>query len=69
MPSTESMLYIFLDLVTSEYYPVSDMVFERIEELSQEALRLFRKRSKLTDTSFGMQVLKLRERLWLLDKV
>lgn len=63
VPSTDIMLYIFLDLVTSEYYPVSDLVFERIEVLSQEALGLFRKRSKLADSGFGMQILKIRERL------
>jgi Mg2+ and Co2+ transporter CorA len=37
VPSTDIMLYIFMDLVTSEYYPVSDSIFERIEGLSQEA--------------------------------
>jgi Mg2+ and Co2+ transporter CorA len=56
VPSTDIMLYIFLDLVTSEYYPVSDLVFERIEELSQEAIEAFQKKVKadgykLWDTS------------------
>jgi magnesium transporter len=63
VPSTDIMLYIFLDLVTSEYYPVSDLVFEKIEALSQEALGLFRERSKLSERGFGMQILKIRERL------
>jgi magnesium transporter len=63
VPSTDIMLYIFLDLVTSEYYPVSDLVFERIEGLSREALGFFRERSKLADSSFGMQLVKVRERL------
>jgi magnesium transporter len=62
-PSTDIMLYIFLDLVTSEYYPVSDLVFEKIEALSKEALELFRERSKLNDRSFGVQLLEVRERL------
>ena len=62
-PSTDIMLYIFLDLVTSEYYPVSDLVFERIEGLNKEALGLFRERSKLDNRSFGMQILGIRERL------
>ena len=63
VPSTDIMLYIFLDLVTSEYYPVSDLVFEKIEALSQEALGLFRERSRQADTGFGMQILKIREKL------
>jgi magnesium transporter len=62
-PSTDIILYIFLDLVTSEYYPVSDLVFEKIEALSQEALKLFRERSKPMDGNFGMKILKIRERL------
>jgi len=57
------MLYIFLDLVTSEYYPVSDSVFERIEALSQEALGFFREGSRLAGSSFGVQIVKVRERL------
>lgn len=62
-PSTDIMLYIFLDLVTSEYYPVSDSVFERIEELNQEALGFFRQGTRRVDSSFGLQLLKVRERL------
>jgi magnesium transporter len=62
-PSTDIILYIFLDLVTSEYYPVSDSVFERIEGLSQEALGLFRQGTRRVDTEFGMKILKIRERL------
>lgn len=63
VPSTDIILYIFLDLVTSEYYPVSDLVFERIEALSQEAAGLFRERSKLADRGFGMQIVKIRDKL------
>ena len=62
-PSTDIMLYIFLDLVTSEYYPVSDLVFEQIEALSQEALGFFRKRTRNVERGFSMQVLKTREKL------
>jgi len=63
VPSTDIMLYIFLDLVTSEYYPVSDSVFENIEKLSREALGFFREGSRLAGSSFGMQLVKVRERL------
>ena len=63
VPSTDIILYIFLDLVTSEYYPVSDSVFERIEALSQEAIGLFREGTRRADRGFGVQILKVRERL------
>ena len=63
VPSTDIILYIFLDLVTSEYYPVSDLVFERIESLSQEALGFFRERSKLAERGFGREIFKIREKL------
>ena len=63
VPSTDIMLYIFLDLVTSEYYPVSDLVFDRIEALSQKALGLFRERSKRGDSDFRMEIFEIRERL------
>jgi magnesium transporter len=63
IPSTDIILYILLDLVTSEYYPVSDSVFERIEGLSQEALGLFRQGTRRVDAEFGMKILKIRERL------
>jgi magnesium transporter len=68
VPSTDIMLYILMDLVTSEYYPVSDSIFERIEALSQEALGLFRERPKQVDRSFGMQILTIREKLVTLRK-
>jgi magnesium transporter len=63
VPSTDIMLYILLDLVTNEYYPVSDLVFEKIEALNQEALALFRERSKFNNRIFGIETLKVRERL------
>ncbi|MGA3112613.1 MAG: magnesium transporter CorA family protein [Candidatus Bathyarchaeia archaeon] len=63
VPSTDIMLYIFLDLVTSEYYPVSDLIFESIEKLSREALGFFRQRSRLSGSSLGIQIVTVRERL------
>ena len=62
-PSTDIMLYIFLDLVTSEYYPVSDSVFEKIESLTKEAFLLFRERSRQSNSGFGVQLIEVRERL------
>ncbi len=63
VPSTDIMLYIFLDMVTSEYYPISDLVFEKIEVLSREAAGFYRERSKLAESDFGMKIVKIRERL------
>jgi magnesium transporter len=62
-PSTDILLYIFLDLVTSEYYPVSDQVFEKLEAFNQKALTLFRERSRQTYGDFGLQLIEVRERL------
>lgn len=62
VPSTDIMLYIFLDLATDEYYPVSDLVFESIEKLSQEALGFFRAQNR-RDSSLGGRTLKIREKL------
>ena len=63
VPSTDIMLYIFLDMVTSHYYPISDLVFERIEALSREASGFFREGSRLAGSGFSMQMVKIRERL------
>ena len=52
VPSTDIMLYIFLDLVTSEYYPVSDSVFEKINALNLEALGFFRQGVKAEGKQF-----------------
>jgi magnesium transporter len=57
------MLYIFLDLVISEYFTVSDSLFENIEKLSQEALGFFRERSNQANSGFIVKVTKVRERL------
>jgi len=62
-PSTDIMLYIFLDLVISEYFPVSDSLFESIERLSQEALGFFRDRSNRANSDFIVKVTTVRERL------
>lgn len=62
-PSTDIMLYIFLDLVTSEYFPVSDSLFESIEGLSREGLGFFRNRSNQIESGFIVKVSKIRERL------
>jgi magnesium transporter len=63
VPSTDIMLYIFLDMVTSEYYPISDLVFEKINALNLDALEFYRRGSRLEGSGFSMEVVKIRERL------
>jgi len=63
VPSTDIMLYIFLDMATSEYYPVSDAVSEKVNSLNLDALRFFRRDTKPTGRSFAAEIVKVRERL------
>jgi magnesium transporter len=62
-PSTDILLYIFLDLVTSEYYPVSDKMFEKLDELSAEASALFRERPKRGERGIGIKLIKMRDQI------
>jgi len=63
IPSTDIMLYIFLDLIISEYFPVSDSMLESIEGLSREALSFFRTRPNQANSGFIVRTTKVRERL------
>ena len=62
-PSTDIMLYIFLDLAISEYFPVSDSLFESIDGLNREALSFFRARSNRGTSGLIVKMTKVRERL------
>jgi magnesium transporter len=62
-PSTDILLYIFLDLITNEYFLVSDLVHERLQNLSQEAGRLFRERPRQLGTNFGLEIAKSRDQV------
>ena len=61
LPSTDILLYIFLDLITNECFLVSDMVHERLQGLSQEAASLFRQRPKQTNRTLGLELAKSRD--------
>lgn len=41
-PSTDILLYIFLDLILNEFFLVSDLAHEQLQRLSQEAASRFR---------------------------
>lgn len=62
-PSTDILLYIFLDLITNEYFLVSDLVHERLQNLSKEAGRLFRERPRQLGTNFGVEIAKSRDQV------
>ncbi|MGA2385389.1 MAG: magnesium transporter CorA family protein [Candidatus Bathyarchaeia archaeon] len=62
-PSTDILLYIFLDLILNECFLVSDLVHEKLVGLSQEAGSRFRQRPKDSNRSLGLEVAKSREQV------
>ena len=62
-PSTDILLYIFLDLITNEYFLISDSVHERLQNLTKKAGALFRERPKQLETTFGMEIAKSRDQV------
>ena len=62
-PSTDILLYIFLDLILNEVFLVSDLVHERLQILSQEAARRFRQRPKESSRNLGLDIAKSREQV------
>ncbi len=63
VPSTEILLYIFLDLILNEFFLVSDSTHERLQVLSQEAASRFRQRPKDTNRNLGLEIAKSREQV------
>jgi magnesium transporter len=61
LPSTDILLFIFLDLITNEFFLVSDLVHVRLQNLGKEAGRLFREKSKQITTNFGEEIAKSRD--------
>ena len=62
-PSTDILLYIFLDLITNEFFLVSDLVHERLQNLTKQAGALFRERPRRSETSFGLEIAKSRDQV------
>ncbi len=65
-PSTDILLYIFLDLIANEYFLVSDLVHERLQNLSKEAGRLFREKPRQSNGTFGLEIAKSRDQVLIL---
>ncbi len=55
-PSTDILLYIFLDLVANEYFVVSDVVHEMLQRLSNEAASLFREKPRRSNRELGIEI-------------
>lgn len=66
IPSTEILLYIFLDLIVNECFSVSDLVHEMLQSLSQQAASRFRQKPKESNRSLGLEITKAREQVLVL---
>ena len=63
-PSTDILLYIFLDLILNECFIVSDLVHDRLQSLSQEAGSRFRQRPKENARrNLGLEIARSREQV------
>jgi len=63
-PSTDILLYIFLDLILNEFFLVSDLAHEQLQRLSQEAASRFRQqRPNDSSRRLGLDVAKSREQV------
>ena len=62
-PSTDILLYIFLDLTTNEYFLISDLIHEKLLNLTKKASALFRERSRSGATGFGIEISKSRDQV------
>ena len=61
-PSTDILLYIFLDLILNECFLVSDLVHDRLQGLSQEAGSRFRQREEAR-RNLGLEISRSREQV------
>ncbi len=67
-PSTDVLIYIFLDLVTNEYFLVSDLIHERLQKLTQEAGSLFREQRRST-RDLGLEISRARDHVLVLRQL
>lgn len=63
MPSTDILLYIFLDLTTNEYFLISDLIHENLQAIGSEATKLFRQRSQKSTRSIVLEIAKSRDQV------
>jgi magnesium transporter len=62
-PSTDILLYIFLDLILNEFFLVSDLAHEKLQSLSQQAASRFRQRPNDPNRRIGLEIAKSREQV------
>ena len=62
-PSTDILLYIFLDLITNEFFLISDRIHEKLQSLSNEAGNLSRDRPRQLNRSLGLEIAKSRDQV------
>jgi len=62
-PSTDILLYIFLDLITNEFFLISDRIHEKLQSLSNDAGKLFRTRPRQFTGSLGLEITKSRDQV------
>ncbi|HYA77838.1 MAG TPA: magnesium transporter CorA family protein [Verrucomicrobiae bacterium] len=62
-PSTDILLYIFLDLTTNEFFLISDLVHERLQNLTKKAGSTFRDRPQRPESGFGLEISKSRDQV------
>jgi magnesium transporter len=62
-PSTDILLYIFLDLIINECFLVSDLIHEKLQGLSQDAASRFRQRPRESNRPIGLEMAKSREQV------
>jgi len=62
-PSTDILFYIFLDLITNEFFLVSDKIHEKLQNMSNDAGQLFRERTRALNRSIGLEITKSRDQV------
>ncbi len=63
LPSTDILFYIFLDLITNEYFLISDMIHENLQKIGADAAALFRQRQKQPTRSIVLEIAGSREQV------
>ncbi len=62
-PSTDILLFIFLDLITNEFFLISDLIHENLQNLGSDAAKLFRQRRKQPTSNIVLEIAKSREQV------
>lgn len=63
LPSTDILLYIFLDLITNEYFLYSDLIHVGLQSIGADAAALYRQRTKQSTGTIVLEIAKFREQV------